>query len=328
MTKVALDAVTRFCQSGLISRLESAILLYRQVIHQCGRSDSKRFVTMYGLADAYVSRWFHSRQSGDLDEAVVIFQDCLQLRPAPHPGPRLQARLCACLAMKSLLTGDTDVFAEASLLHFRHEKSHREDTKAWDLAEQAAEIGRKFISSGDLTDLDSVLLLSEKAVSMIGEEDPLRYEILKLATVTVLLRFRQTGQGFDLDRAILLLEETMPLLPATDEGGSSLLREVGNALVNRFEHTTQALDLEKAISMTRKALILLPAPHPDRSTSLNNLASAVQTRFEQTGQVADLEEAISLYRESLMLHPASHPHRSTYLNNLASAVQTRFEQTG
>ena len=96
MTDFALATLTEFCQSGSISNIDSAIFLYRQVIHRRKPSNHKLLVSMDSLAGALILRWIHSRQRGHLDEALAILQDCLGLPPALHPNhPHLRSKLCA-----------------------------------------------------------------------------------------------------------------------------------------------------------------------------------------------------------------------------------------
>ena len=116
MTDFALATVTEFCQSGSISEINSAILLYRQVIHTRKPSDSKSLFSMYRLAGALALRWFHSRRHGDLDEAVSLLQDCLRLPPAIQPDQPQPALLVLPVLGRRLRHGAVRDVAHRDLL--------------------------------------------------------------------------------------------------------------------------------------------------------------------------------------------------------------------
>ena len=76
-----------------------------------------------------------------------------------------------------LVTGQPNLIAEAVRLHLQ-ESRHNQDTEALYLTEQASQLGQKYLSSGDITDLECVALLYEEALCMIGKQHPARCKIL------------------------------------------------------------------------------------------------------------------------------------------------------
>ena len=173
MTDFALATLTEFCQCGPISKINFAISLYRQVTDTRKPSDQKPLPSLYRLAGALVLRWFHSRQDGDLDEAVSLLQDCLRRPHLNHPY--LRSRLCACLVTKFSLTAQTDVIIEAAHLRRQLQDSYNVIL----VVRQGLQAAEKFESSGDVADLDSAISLLEDAACMTSDEDYFRCDVLK-----------------------------------------------------------------------------------------------------------------------------------------------------
>ena len=195
MTDFALATVTEFCQYGSISEINSAILLYRQVIHTRKPSDSKSLFSMYRLAGALALRWFHNRRHGDLDEAVSLLQDCLRLPPAIQPDqPQPHSRLCACLVTRFLLTGQTNIMIEAAHLHRPQQESYNTEEKGSLMMKQVSEAIMNFESSGNVADLHTVISLFRESLVLFPTPHPHHSVLLNNLANTVLTRFQRTGQ--------------------------------------------------------------------------------------------------------------------------------------
>ena len=327
MTDLALATVTEFCQSASISSINSAIFLYRQAIQERGPSNFRNIASMSGLSDALVTRWFHNRQSQDLDETASVLQDALRLLLTSYSDPSyLQSRHLAVTIARSISNGRGDGFLWVTRLRVQRPNVHTQDEEAHRLSRQGAVIAMQSSLSGNVADLDKAVMLLEKALRIVSVGHPRRYEIVGNLAATLEIRSRRTGHLPDLPRAITLLQDIVKVLPPTNPDRSTALNNLASILMTRFQQTAQMADLEEAIMLFQQVLTLHPSSHHMHSTY--NLANALLTRFKQSRQAVDLEKGVSLCREALASSSPRHPEHFVLLGTLAMAIFMRFEQTG
>lgn len=145
MINLALATMIEFCQAASISSIDSAIFLFRQAVDLRGPSDIKRSASMSGLANALISRSFHTRHFRDLDNAVSTIQECLQTQAASHldQSPLLE-RLSAALVTRFILGGQSDDLTEAIRVRAQQQETHSKGSEAPDLSAQGSPIFEKF----------------------------------------------------------------------------------------------------------------------------------------------------------------------------------------
>ena len=149
MINLALATMIEFCQAASISSIDSAIFLFRQAVDLRGPSDIKRSASMSGLANALISRSFHTRHFRDLDNAVSTIQECLQTQAASHldQSPLLE-RLSAALVTRFILGGQSDDLTEAIRVRAQQQETHSKGSEAPDLSALGSPIFEKFGVSG------------------------------------------------------------------------------------------------------------------------------------------------------------------------------------
>ncbi|KAF8509622.1 CHAT domain-containing protein [Gautieria morchelliformis] len=296
--------------------------------------DTKTWRRRFHCIEKHSSCSLHRILSGrheDLEEAISLHREALELLPAPHPLRSYPLHnIASALWTRFKQSGRHEDLEEAISLH-REALELRPAPhlfRSSSLNDLASALSTRFKQSGQHEDLEEAISLHREALELLPAPHPLRSYPLHNIASALWTRFEQSGRHEDLEEAISLHREAFELFPAPYPLRSASLNNIASALKTRFEQSGRHEDLEEAISLHREALELVPAPHPLRSSFLNNIASALWTRFEQSGRHEDLEEAISLHREALELFPAPHPGRSTSLSNIASALKTRFEQSG
>ncbi|THH12052.1 hypothetical protein EW146_g7830 [Bondarzewia mesenterica] len=309
-----------------ISSLNMSIILHREVLQLRPSPHPHRSESLIQLADALNARFDQTRSKLDLDEAITLYHEVLNLL---YPCSSSQRFLCTPPTMPL------------------------PDRPSITMNNLAILLGRRFKQTGEILDLEGAISFHQQSLELLPALHPYRSMLLNHLASALQTRCEWVGQLSDLEGAILFHGQALELRPAPHPHRSKSLNNLANALKTRFNQTGQLSDLEEAISFHRQALELCPAPHPDRSRSLDSLASALSIRFEQmgqlgdlekanslhvrhsscflfnqTGQLSDLEEAISIHRQALELCPAPHPDRPRSLNNLAITLSARFEQTG
>jgi len=288
-------------------------------------------VALKWLGYALYTRFEKCGASGDVQEAIALQRQALELRPSSHPQHSETLRdLIRSLTSRFGRYGKLDDLDEAIRLCREalelHCPGHPERSRS--LNNLMSAVLTRFEQYGKDKDLEEAIVLQREALELRPPGHPDRSMSLNNLSNAVLTRFEQYGKDKALEEGVVLQREALELRPPGHPLRSMSLNNLANAVLTRFEQYGKDEDLEEATVLQREALELCPPGHPLRSMSLNNLANAVLTRFEQYGKDEDLEEAIVLQREALELRPPGHPGRSMSLNNLAYTVLTRFEQYG
>ncbi|KAF8512786.1 CHAT domain-containing protein [Gautieria morchelliformis] len=285
----------------------------------------------YNQAMDIMARFEQSGGHEDLEAAISLHRQALDLSPALHPDrPSLLNGLGYALSTRfDQLGEDEDLDAAISLYRKALQlfpASHPNRSIA--LNNLATALWARFTHAGQDEDLEKAVSFLQEALELQPAPHPERPSSLSNLANMLLARFQQSGGDEDLEGAIYLQRQALELFPASHPHRSFSVSNLATALLTRFEQSGQHEDLEMAISFHREALELRPAPHPDRPVSLTNLATALLTRFEQSGQHHDLETAISLARQAVDLYPAPNPRRAKCLTQLGCALRARFDQSG
>ncbi|TEB23414.1 TPR-like protein [Coprinellus micaceus] len=362
LNNLASTLQTNFKRSGFVGDLEEAIGLHRQVLElrpsghpgrssslnnlanalqtnfkQSGRSSSShrailnRSSSLNNLADTLQTNFEQSGFVGDLEEAIMLHRQALELRPSGHPG-----RSSSLDNLASALPHQLQTVRVRRRLGGGH---HAAPTgarappighpgRSSSLDNLASALHTNFKRSGFVGDLEEAIMLHRQALELLPSGHPDRLLSLDNLASALHTNFKRSGFVGDLEEAIMLRRQALELLPSGHPDQWLSLNNLASTLHTNFKQSGFVGNLEEAIMLHRQALELLPSGHPDRSSSLNNLADTLQTNFEQSGFVGDLEEAIMLHRQALELLPSGHPDRLLSLDNLASALHTNFKRSG
>jgi len=276
-------------------------------------------------------RFKQSDEQEDLDEAISLLRDALELRPTGNPNRSTSlGNLATVLRHRFQQAGERENLDEAISLH-------REalalfpaclPDRSSSLNNLANSLMTRFHQSGEQEDIEEAISLLRDALELFPAGHPDCSGSLNNLATSLRSRFEQSGEQDDLDEAISLHRDSLELRPVGHPSRSDSLNNLGTVLTSRFEQSGEHGDIDEAISLHRDALELRPAGHPHRSGSLSNLATLLTRRFEQLGEWEDLDDAISMQRDTLELRPAGHPDRSDFLGNLAGSLARRFEQSG
>ena len=267
----------------------------------------------------------------DLDEAILLDREALNLRPQGHPARSdslgslavdLFSRFKHLGAMEDL---DEAVVLSREALNLCPQEHPGRTTS---LICHANRLSTRYEQLGVMEDLDESIVLSREALNLCPQGHPGRTTSLICHANHLSTRYQQLGAMQDLDEAMILSRKALHLHPQGHPDRSTSLNNIANHLSTRYQQLGVMQDLDEAVVLCREALNLCPQGHPTRSASLINLANRLSTRYKQIGVTEDLNEAIVLSREALHLHPQGHPDRSTSLISLASHLSTRCGQLG
>ncbi|KAJ7456088.1 CHAT domain-containing protein [Mycena latifolia] len=267
----------------------------------------------------------------DLDSAIGLNREVLDLEPAPHPNrPYTLNNLAGGLDSRFQERGDQADLDNAIELYYEAvdllPAPHA--ARGSCLVNLANALHKRFQRGSASADLDSVIRLYHEVLTLSPAPDPTHTSpLIKLANA-LNERFQIRGNTEDLDSAIKLNRQVLHLQPAPDADRSTTLNNLAVTFFSRFQRIGFPADIESAIELYCEVLELQPITHPDRGSTLNNLAAACGERFRHMGDTADLDNAIRLYHEALDLQVAPTSGRGNALRNLAVGLTTRFETRG
>ncbi|KAJ2930645.1 hypothetical protein H1R20_g6447, partial [Candolleomyces eurysporus] len=218
----------------------------------------------------------------DLDKAISLHREALQLRPSPHPDRSFSLdNLGHALLDRHWLTGTMADLEEAISVY----------RKALELrplhhllrSDSLDNLGGVLLSrhkrTGSTADLKVAISLFREALGLRPSPHPNRSFSLNGLGAALVDCHRLTRTMADLEEAISLLREAIRLRPSPNTERSYSLTHLGTALVHRHRRKGTLADLEEAISLLREALELRELPHPDHSDSLNDLGAVLLDRY-------------------------------------------------
>uniref|UniRef100_A0A8H7Y3Q9 TPR-like protein n=1 Tax=Psilocybe cubensis TaxID=181762 RepID=A0A8H7Y3Q9_PSICU len=284
--------------------LDEVITLYREVLGLLPLLDPFRTLIQISLANALCLRFSgENGQQSDIDEAVRIFRQVLELQPEK--------------------SSSLENVASTLWLRFQKGRQQSDLDEAVTLLKQALDL-RPWPDSERFSSLNNLSCVLQ-ALELTPSPHPGRCASLTNLATFLSTRYTQGGQQTDQDEAVSLVRETLELQPVPHPERFKSLDTLASMLTYRFERQCgQRADLDEAISLQRQALELQPSTHPDRVNLLSNLAVALSDRFKEDCVLSDLDEAISTYRHVLELQTSSHPFPHSILRNLAKALLTGF----
>ena len=269
--------------------------------------------------------------TGDLDEAIILMREALDLRPQRHPDRSISLNnLADCLSSRYNQLGAMQVLEEAVVLDREaldlRPRGHPD--RSMSLNKFAIRLSTRYNQLGAVEDLDEAIVLEREALDLFPQGHPDRAMSLNNLSGCLSSRYEKFGAMEVLGEAIVLVREALVLCPQGHHVRSSCLNSLANRLSTRFNQLGAMEDVEEAIVLDREALVLCSQGYPLRYNFLNGLADRLCMRYKELGAMEDLEEAIVLAREALVLCSQGHPCRSSSLDSLADGLYNRYKQLG
>ncbi|KAJ2930657.1 hypothetical protein H1R20_g6445, partial [Candolleomyces eurysporus] len=284
------------------------------------------------LAAVYRDRASQIGSLTDMDEAISLHREALQLRPSPDPDrSNSLANLGSALLDRYWLKG-TMADLEEAVSVYREALNLRPSFHPF-RSDSLNNLGRVLLDrygcTGFTADLEESISLLREALELHSSPHQDRSSSLTSLGIALVDRHRLTKTKADLEEAISLLHEAIKLRPYPHPLRSDSLHSLGTALMHRHLCMGALADLEDAIALHRAALEFRPSPHPYRSYSLCDLVKSLRAMYKETRALSHLQEAIAHCEELLAFHyPVGHRDRANTLNSLISLLRTRFDATG
>ena len=311
--------------------MSSTKVTLHRIALQCSPKWLGRCAVTNSLADILYTRFEELGQMSDLEEALSLYRDALELRPQGHPDRALSlGNIANCIQARASRLGALADLDEALALY----RDTLELLPQWhpdrtvSLGGIASCLYDRFNLLGTPSDLDEALVFHRKTLELRPQGHPHRARSMGNIANCLHARFMLLGMLSDLGEALTLYRDTLKLCPQGHPHRVLSLGGMATCLYVRFTQLGTLSDLDEALAIHRDTLELRPQGHPDRALSLVNIASSLYVRFTQRGTLSDLDEALSLERDALELRPQGHPHRARSLCNIAHCLQSRFTRLG
>ncbi|KAI6024607.1 hypothetical protein BKA83DRAFT_424790 [Pisolithus microcarpus] len=260
----------------------------RERLERCPPGHAGRDVALYNLADALYERYENEEEIDDLNEAITLHRDALELRPVEN------------------------------------EEGHRSDS----LISLTHCLYRRYRKLGAVDDLEEAIAFGREALALRPPGHRDRDVSLNNLGVSLWTRFEKQAEVCHLEEAIQLLRAALELRPPGHQQRSKSLRQLILCLSSRYESQGLVADLEELVTLRRAVLELCPRGHSDHVASLHNLACDLRRKYAKTAVISDLEESIELHRAALELRTPGDRDRSSTLDELTLCLSTRYNKLG
>ncbi|KAJ7208680.1 tetratricopeptide repeat-containing protein [Mycena pura] len=312
-----------------LTKLEAAVKIWQMAESLLSLGYKSRDSLLNSLGTALHVRFEQRQNPKDLDEALELHAEALEIRAAPHSYRSMSlTNLANAFRIRFTLRKDPEDLDKATELHREALElcDASDPQRSIHLTGLATTLTMRAEEQGDPNDLYEAIELHREALRICTVPDCSVY--LNNLASALLTRFEQREDTSDIDEAIALHQEALKIRAAPHSERSQSLYNLASALQTYFKQQGDPKNLDKAIAMYREVLQIHNAPRRIRNNSLSSLAAALQAHFKLQADLKSLDEAVALHREALENCAAPHPNRGTCLNNLAYAVKTRFHQQG
>ncbi|TEY33873.1 hypothetical protein BOTCAL_0660g00010 [Botryotinia calthae] len=283
------------------------------------------------LGNRLFDKYSFTSEKADLDRAIEIAQEALDLTPQGHSNrPERLNNLGNRLFDKYSFTSekadlDRAIEIAQEALDLTPQGHSNRPTLLNNLGSY---LSTKYSFTSEKADLDRAIEVTQEAVDLTPQGHSKRPTLLKNLGNHLSTKYSLTSEKADLDRAIEVTQEALDLTPQGHSNRPTLLNNLGSYLSTKYSLTSEKADLDRAIEFTQEAIDLTPQGHSDRPGWLNNLGSYFSTKYSLTSEKADLDRAIEIAQEAVDLTPQGYSERSGWLNNLGSYFSTKYSLIG
>ena len=280
---------------------------------------------------AYHTLFQETDSIADLEKAVSIHKEVMQLTPASHPQyARHSSNLGIALHSRFHYNGNyTDIDQAISLFQQAVEATGYTSSEITTFLDNLGLcLTSRFERFGSLSDLDRAISIRQKSVDLTPDGHP--NKVLELANLgsSFQSRFERLGALMDLERAVSLKRNAVDLTPDGQSSKPALLASLGSSIYTRFERFGSLADIDQAISLKQHAVDLTPDSHPSKPSLIYSLGGTFEARYRRLGSIEDLEQAVILNQLASDLTPDNHPTKSFILASLGNYFQARFKRLG
>ncbi|WP_042421913.1 CHAT domain-containing protein [Streptacidiphilus anmyonensis] len=319
----------RFGSFDLVGDLDQSIALMRAEL--AIREGRDRPPLLSSLAAVYLSRAESAQDPADVDEAVALARQAVELAGPRHPlRSSLEASMTAALLARYHLCGDPADLAEALTFSAGADTpvgTGSVSSVSGGRIAAALALGQSALADSASPDLDRAVELLRTAASDLPDASPVKPQLLQ--TLSAVLRHRHIvgSSAADLDAAVDVARLAVTVEQNADpRNRAKALSWLSWLLGARYEEAGDPRDADAAVAAGREAVTHVPVEElPAASAYYWGLVLAL--RCQHPGQAAETQEALQVLRR-LATSPGTPPRfRSGATIGLAQTLRQRADRT-
>ncbi|KAI6137776.1 hypothetical protein EDD17DRAFT_1771229 [Pisolithus thermaeus] len=301
----------------------------REELERCPPGHDGRYLALFDLAKALYGRFKKDGKIDDLNGAIALHRNALELRPVGWARSLSLHDLAVCFAKRYIELGAADDLEEAIVIAREALELRPPGYVGRDLSlhNLGTYLWTRFATKAEHCDLEEAINMLRATLELhtpghLDRSSTLRFLVLCLSN-----RYENQRSVKDLEELVTLRRAQLELCPRGNANHVECLHNLACDLRTRFTETAEIRDLEESIALHHAALVQCPSGHPARSSTLYELALCLSNRHDKLGEADNLEEAVKLGYEALALRPSTHPDHDATLHNLACDLRRMFAKT-
>ena len=280
------------------------------------------------LGDLYTHRFDRLKYNGDLNEAILIFEQATRMAAeASRSELKSVNHLGTSLLKRFRWLGDIeDINRCINLLESAvYRCSDNEPLKRCLLNNLATSLLDRFGQFGDVIEFNNAVHHLLEARSLPPIERLSDTVIVGNIGTLLIHRMELVGELADIQDALSIYDSTAKAGTATNVNKIPAIHDQSLALLHRYRRMGDGADIDKAITSLEGVLHLPSVTRAEKSSLLNMLGVAFSQRFVKLQNKDDLHRCIASHECAVELLPDLHPSKSLLLFNLGLWLPVRFE---
>ncbi|WP_410611112.1 CHAT domain-containing protein [Amycolatopsis sp. lyj-109] len=257
-----------------------------------------RGIAWSSLGHSLLLRHGHTREPGDLDEAIASGRKALMCQAGAEERSGFLHNLGLAFQVRFEETRDVASLVEAVTAHLDAVAVAPPDspiltTLISGLA--TAQMVAHDRAGENPAHLDATIDVLRAVLDRTAPDDPHRAGRLSNLSTMLQLRYDLLAKLADLDEAVVTASTAVEITPQDHARLPVYLTRLADVLHARFEHARDAADLGDSIRTGRRAVELTPADHPHSVVRVLSLAAALRCEGSSSGSEEAVMEAARLY---------------------------------
>ena len=299
----------------------------RESLASLNPGDNDHLSKLDALASALMSRFSLSGLPDDLDEAIALGKQMLELAPPGHASHSpVLSNMGQTLSRRFKLRGD-DNDLEQAVGYFEAAVAACTPEQSFYLpfvSNLSSGLLNRYRRYGDVADLDRIIEQSAFALSTCPADSPNRDSLLNNWATALKERFEKKGNRNDLDEALTRYHSCLELRPPGHPLRFTVLGNLADATCFRFEVDGRLQDLESAANFYGSALQLRSPGQDGFLICLTGLGVVFVHLFHVQGDIQKLQMAIDCYQTAMVHSTVPNLDHSRLLDNYGGALRARY----
>ena len=289
------------------ANLDTAILLYRQILDIPELPEAVCLSSLHDLATALVIRFQSTQQVDDIQEGMSFYYRLeTPLLTGSYNTFPLQC-LVAASFIRSLDASGYELDRN-EVKRLMDESTSRQSSGLEIVHSLASDAYLKFKQDESLSSLDDAIALYKRSLQFMPTFAEEHFGALNNLGLALFDRYEATRDNSDLDESIVILEHSLRLQESDHRNHIFALGNLLNCVLARYQQTDDLSDLDEALSRHQEAVTLYQPSHPRYAFVCARIIELMRDRYEKTSDIASLEEGIQFGEHVLGLIQNSENH--------------------